>query len=78
MKHLAVLVKHLPYPPMESNMKTYEVKIRETTELTVRVDAKSKAAASRYAFDNLYGSLIPDMKSEDYILRSVEEVTNGV
>ena len=59
-------------------MKTYEVKIRETTELTVRVPAKSKAAASRYAFDNLYGSLIPDMKSEDYILRSVEEVTNGV
>ena len=53
-------------------MKTYEIKIRETTELTVRVDAKSKAAASRYAFDNLYGSLTPHMKSEPYITRSVE------
>ena len=53
-------------------MKTYEVKIRETTELTVRVDAKSKRAAAKYAFDNLYGSLTPDMKSEPYILRSVE------
>ena len=53
-------------------MKTYEVKIRETTELTVQVDAKSKRAAAKYAFDNLYGLLTPDMKSEPYILRSVE------
>ena len=53
-------------------MKTYEIKIRETTELTVKVEAKSKAAAVRYAFDNLYGSLTPHMKSEPYITRSVE------
>ena len=54
-------------------MKTYEIKIRETTELTVQVEAKSKRAAVKYAFDNLYGSLQPDdEKSEPYILRSVE------
>ena len=56
-------------------MKTYKVKIRETNELTVQVSAKSKAAAAKYAFDNLYGSLLPeDEKSEPYILRSVELV----
>ena len=56
-------------------MKTYKVKIRETNELTVQVAAKSKAAAARYAFDNLYGSLQPDNeRSEPYILRSVELV----
>ena len=53
-------------------MKTYEVKIRETTELTVQVNAKSKRDAAKYAFDNLYGSLQPDMRSEPYVLRSVE------
>ena len=53
-------------------MKTYEIKIRETTELTVQVEAKSKLAAEKYAYDNLYGSLTPDMKSEPYITRSVE------
>ena len=54
-------------------MKTYEVKIRETNELTVQVEAKSKTAAVKYAFDNLYGSLQPDNeRSEPYILRSVE------
>ena len=63
-------------------MKTYKVKIRETNELTVQVEAKSKRAAVKYAFDNLYGSLQPNHeKSEPYILRSVElireEVTNG-
>ena len=57
---------------MESNMKTYELKIRETTELTVQVEAKSKRAAEKYAYDNLYGSLTPHMKSEPYITRSVE------
>jgi len=66
----------------KSKMKRYEVKIRETNELTVQVAAKSKAAAARYAFDNLYGSLQPDNeRSEPYILRSVElikeEETNG-
>ena len=56
-------------------MKTYKVKLRETTELTVQVAAKSKAAAARYAFDNLYGSLQPDdERSEPYILRSVEVI----
>ena len=55
-------------------MKNYKVKIRETNELTVQVAAKSKAAAGRYAMDNLYGSLLPDQRSEPYILRSVEEV----
>ena len=56
-------------------MKTYKIKIREANELTVQVAAKSKAAAVRYAFDNLYGSLQPDdEKSEPYILRSVELV----
>ena len=54
-------------------MKTYRIKIRETNELTVQVEAKSKRAAVKYAFDNLYGSLQPDdEKSEPYILRSVE------
>ena len=53
-------------------MKTYEIKIRETTELTVQVEAKSKIAAEKYAYDNLYGSLIPHMKSEPYITRSIE------
>jgi hypothetical protein len=54
-------------------MKTYEIKIRETNELTVQVEAKSKHAAIKYAFENLYGSLQPnDEKSEPYILRSVE------
>ena len=53
-------------------MKTYEIKIRETTELTVQVEAKSKLAAEKYAYDNLYGSLTPHMKSEPYITRSVE------
>ena len=53
-------------------MKTYEIKIRETTELTVQVEAKSKRAAEKYAYDNLYGSLTPHMKSEPYITRSVE------
>jgi len=56
-------------------MKTYKVKIRETNELTVQVEAKSKRAAVKYAFDNLYGSLQPDNeRSEPYILRSVELV----
>ena len=56
-------------------MKTYEIKIRETTELTVQVEAKSKRAAVKYAFDNLYGSLQPDdERSEPYILRSVEVI----
>jgi len=56
-------------------MKTYKIKIRETNELTVKVEAKSKRAAVKYAFDNLYGSLQPDdEKSEPYILRSVELV----
>ena len=60
-------------------MKTYEIKIRETTELTVQVEAKSKRSAEKYAYDNLYGSLQPDdERSEPYILRSVEEVTDGV
>ena len=53
-------------------MKTYEIKIRETTELTVQVEAKSKLAAEKYAYDNLYGSLTPHMKSEPHTLRSVE------
>ena len=53
-------------------MKTYEIKIRETTELTVQVEAKSKRAAEKYAYDNLYGSLTPNMKSEPYITRSIE------
>lgn len=53
-------------------MKTYEIKIRETTELTVQVEAKSKRAAEKYAYDNLYGSLTPHMRSEPYITRSVE------
>ena len=53
-------------------MKTYEIKIRETTELTVQVEAKSKLAAEKYAYDNLYGLLTPHMKSEPYITRSVE------
>ena len=53
-------------------MKTYEIKIRETTELTVQVEAKSKHVAEKYAYDNLYGSLTPHMKSEPYITRSVE------
>lgn len=53
-------------------MKTYEIKIRETTELTVQVEAKSKRAAEKYAYDNLYGSLTPHMKSEPYITRSIE------
>ena len=56
-------------------MKTYKVKIRETNELTVQVEAKSKRAAVKYAFDNLYGSLQPDdERSEPYILRSVEVI----
>ena len=56
-------------------MKTYKVKIRETNELTVQVEAKSKRAAVKYSFDNLYGSLQPDdERSEPYILRSVEVV----
>ena len=53
-------------------MKTYKVKIRETNELTVQVEAKSKRAAEKYAYDNLYGSLTPHMRSEPYITRSVE------
>ena len=53
-------------------MKTYEIKIRETTELTVQVEAKSKRAAEKYAYDNIYGSLTPHMRSEPYITRSVE------
>ena len=53
-------------------MKTYEVKIRETTELTVQVVAKSKRAAKKYAHENIYGSLEPHMRSEPYITRSVE------
>jgi len=53
-------------------MKTYEIKIRETTELTVQVEAKSKRAAEKYAYDNLYGSLTPHMRSEPYITRSIE------
>ena len=53
-------------------MKTYKIKIRETNELTVQVEAKSKRAAVKYAYDNLYGSLTPDMRSEPYITRSVE------
>ena len=53
-------------------MKTYEIKIRETSELTVQVVAKSKRAAVKYAYDNIYGSLTPHMRSEDYITRSVE------
>ena len=56
-------------------MKTYKVKIRETNELTVQVEAKSKRAAVKYALDNLYGSLQPDdERSEPYILRSVEVI----
>ena len=53
-------------------MKTYEIKIRETSELTVQVVAKSKRAAVKYAYDNIYGSLTPHMRSEPYITRSVE------
>ena len=53
-------------------MKTYEIKIRETSELTVQVEAKSKRAAEKYAYDNIYGSLTPHMRSEPYITRSVE------
>ena len=54
-------------------MKTYKVKIREINELTVQVEAKSKRAAVKYAFDNLYGSLQPNHeKSKPYILKSVE------
>ena len=56
----------------KSKMKTYEIKIRETTELTVQVEAKSKRAAEKYAYDNIYGSLTPHMRSEPYITRSVE------
>ena len=60
-------------------MKHYKVKIRETNELTVLVEAKSKRAAVKYAFDNLYGSLQPDdEKSEPYILRSVELIRKKV
>ena len=59
--------------PLENQvMKTYEIKIRETTELTVQVEAKSKRAAVKYAYDNLYGLLTPHMRSEPYITRSVE------
>ena len=53
-------------------MKTYEIKIKETSELTVQVEAKSKRAAEKYAYDNIYGSLTPHMRSEPYITRSVE------
>ena len=60
-------------------MKTYRIKIRETNELTVQVEAKSKRAAVKYAFNNLYGSLQPDdEKSEPYILRSVELIKKEV
>ena len=59
---------------LTKTMKTYEIKIRETTELIVQVEAKSKRAAVKFAYDNLYGSLTPHMKSEPYITRSVEQI----